>query len=108
VIDPAWLPYMVTPSFPEYPSGHATQSGAVAAVLTGIFGMKAFTDTLHQDHALEPRLEPRAFASFEDAADEAATSRVYGGIHYPFSSANGLSQGHCIGQVILDRVQWKR
>jgi hypothetical protein len=47
LIDPAWLPLLITPGFPAYTSGHATQSGAAATVLTDLFGMKAFTDTLH-------------------------------------------------------------
>ena len=42
-IDSTWLPYIVTPPFPTYPSGHSTQSGAAAAVLTDLFGIKAFT-----------------------------------------------------------------
>lgn len=107
-IDPAWLPFLVTPAFPEYTSGHSTQSAAVAAVLTGMFGIKPFTDTLHQDHGLEPALAPRRFTSFDEAAAEAAVSRVYGGIHYPVGSANGLVQGRCIGETILDRVQFQK
>ena len=84
---------------------HATQSGAAATVLTDLFGLRPFTDTLHQDHDLEPRLEPRSFGSFEEAAEEAARSRLYAGIHYPFDNDNGLAQGRCIGQAILDRVR---
>jgi PAP2 superfamily len=107
-IDPAWLPPLITPGFPAYTSGHATQSGAAATVLTGMFGMKPFTDTLHQDHHLEPLLEPRSFGSFDEAAAEAASSRLYAGIHYPFDNDNGLTQGRCIGQVIVDRITFKR
>jgi PAP2 superfamily len=106
-IDPAWLPLLSTPNFPEYTSGHSVQSAAAAAVLTAMFGVRSFTDTLHLDHDLPLSLEPRTFSSFEEAAEEAAISRVYGGIHYPFSSANGLLQGHCIGQVVTDRVKFK-
>jgi membrane-associated phospholipid phosphatase len=104
-IDPAWLPLIITPGFPAYTSGHATQSEAAATVLANLFGMQPFTDTLHQDHHLEPRLEPRSFDSFDEAA-EAASSRLYAGIHYPFDNHHGLAQGRCIGQAILDRVQF--
>jgi membrane-associated phospholipid phosphatase len=107
-VDAAWLPFIATPSFPEYPSGHSTQSAAVAAVLTAMFGIKPFTDTLHRDHHLDPQLEPRTFSSFEEAAEEAAVSRLYGGIHFPFGIDGGLLQGRCIGQTILDRVKFKR
>jgi membrane-associated phospholipid phosphatase len=108
LIDPTWLPLIITPGFPAYTSGHATQSGAAATVLTDLFGMTPFTDTLHQDHDLEPRLEPRRFGSFDEAAAEAAISRLYAGIHYPFDSDNGLAQGRCIGRVIVDRVTFTR
>jgi hypothetical protein len=103
-IDPAWVPLLITPGFPAYTSGHATQSGAAATVLTDMFGVTPFTDTLHQDHHLEPQLEPRSFGSFDEAAEEAAMSRLYGGIHYRFDNTNGLAQGQCIGHVIVDRI----
>jgi hypothetical protein len=106
VIDRAWAPLLITPGFPSYTSGHATQSGAAAMVLTDLFGVYAFTDTLHQDHHLEPRLEPRSFGSFDQAAEEAARSRLYAGIHYPFDNDQGLAQGRCVGQAILDRVRF--
>jgi membrane-associated phospholipid phosphatase len=108
LIDPAWLPLLITPGFPAYTSGHATQSGAAATVLTDLFGMQAFTDTLHQDHHLEPQLEPRRFGSFDEAAEEAAMSRLYAGIHYPFDNDHGLAQGRCIGHVIVDRILFTR
>jgi hypothetical protein len=108
LIDPAWVPLLITPGFPAYTSGHATQSGAVATVLTDMFGMTPFTDTLHQDHHLEPLLEPRSFGSFDEAAEEAAMSRLYAGIHYPFDNHQGLAQGRCIGHVIVDRIAFLR
>jgi PAP2 superfamily len=108
LLDPTWLPLIITPGFPAYTSGHATQFGAAATVLTDLFGMKAFTDTLHQDHRLEPALAPRRFGSFEEAAEEAAMSRLYAGIHYPFDNDQGLAQGRCVGQVIVDRILFTR
>jgi PAP2 superfamily len=106
-IDQSWRPYLVTPSFPSYASGHSTQSGAAAHVLTDMFGIKRFTDTTHIDHGLVPPQEPRTFDSFEEAAAEAAVSRLYGGIHFAFDNDDGLASGHCIGQAILDRVRFK-
>jgi hypothetical protein len=108
LVDPGWLPFLTTPNFPEYSSGHSTQSAAVAAVLTAMFGIKAFTDTTHTDHGLIPALEPRPFTSFDEAAAEAAISRIYGGIHFPFGSQNGLMQGRCIGEVVRNRVKFTK
>jgi hypothetical protein len=63
------------------------------------------TDTTHLDHGQSP--EPRAFNSFEAAA-EAAMSRLYGGIHYPFGNEEGVRQGACVGQMIVERVRFTR
>lgn len=106
-IDAGWLPYIVTPGFPSYTSGHSIQSGAAARVLTDMFGSKSFTDTTHSDHSLVPPQKPRTFDSFDEAAAEAAISRLYGGIHFSFDNDDGLAAGQCIGQAIHDRVSFK-
>jgi hypothetical protein len=94
LMDPKWEPLLATPPFPEYPSGHSTQSGAVAAVLTQMFGENfAFEDATHQRDGLPPR----KFANFWAAANEAALSRLYGGIHFRAAVERGLEQGRCIG-----------
>ena len=106
-IDGTRLPYTTTPPFLTYTSGHSTQSGAAAAVLTAMFGIKAFTDTTHTDHDLMPSQEPRSFSSFDEAAEEAVVSRLYGGIHFPFDNDDGLTSGQCIGRAIIDRVHFR-
>ncbi len=93
-IDPKWEPILNTPPFPEYPSGHSTQSGAAAAVLTHLFGENyAFSDATHEADGLPAR----QYASFAEAAEEAAISRLYGGIHFRAAIERGLDQGACIG-----------
>lgn len=95
VIDPKWEPILITPPFPEYPSGHSTQSGAAATVLTAFFGENfAFTDNTHE----KDKLPNRSFKSFWDAAEEAGISRLYGGIHFRAAIERGLEQGRCIGE----------
>lgn len=94
VMDPKWETLLITPPFPEYPSGHSTQSGAAAAVLTAIWGEDfAFSDATHADDGLAPR----DFPSFWAAAEEAGISRLYGGIHFRAAIEQGLEQGRCIG-----------
>ncbi|MEK6284247.1 MAG: vanadium-dependent haloperoxidase [Acidobacteriota bacterium] len=105
--DGNWRPYIVTPNFPTYTSGHSSQSGAAASVLTDMFGVKGFKDTTHTDHGLVPAQQPRTFSSFVQAAAEAAISRLYGGIHYAFDNDDGLTCGECIGKAIHDRVSFK-
>jgi hypothetical protein len=97
VIDPAWEPILNTPPFPEYPSGHSTQSGAAATVLAGLFGeSRGFEDATHVDDGLPAR----AYSSFWAAAEEAALSRLYGGIHFRAAIERGLDQGRCIGAYV--------
>lgn len=98
VIDPKWEPLLITPPFPEYPSGHSTESGAAAAVLTAIYGDDfAFTDRTH----VRDGLGVRTFPSFVAAASEAGMSRMYGGIHFRAAIEQGLEQGRCIAQFAI-------
>ncbi len=97
LIDPKWESVLITPPFPEYPSGHSTQSGAAAVVLTDVFGDNfAFEDATHTRDGLEPR----AFPSFWAAAEEAGISRLYGGIHFRAAIERGLEQGRCVGAFV--------
>ncbi len=98
LMDPKWEALLITPPFPEYPSGHSTQSGAAAAVMTAIFGENfAFSDATHVDDGIAAR----EFASFWAAADEAALSRLYGGIHFRAAIERGLEQGRCVGATTI-------
>ena len=98
VIDPSWTSPITTPPFPEYTSGHSVQSAAAATVLTALFGDEfAFTDHTHDALGYPPH----SFSSFFDMADEAAISRLYGGIHYRSAIDAGLEQGKCIGQRVV-------
>lgn len=93
-MDPKWESMLITPPFPEYPSGHSAQSGAAATVLTALLGENfAFEDASHTDDGLPPR----KFASFWAAADEAGISRLYGGIHFRTAIERGVDQGRCVG-----------
>jgi PAP2 superfamily len=97
VIDKTWEPILITPPFPEYPSGHSTQSAAAADVLTQFFGEDfAFEDKTH----VREKLKPRSFKSFRAAAEEAGFSRLYGGIHFRSAVARGLVQGRCVAMAV--------
>ncbi len=96
-IDSRWMPLLVTPPFPEYTSGHSIQSAAALQTLTDLFGNGyAFVDHTHDSRGLSPR----RFGSFFEAAEEAAMSRLYGGIHFRAAIVNGLAQGTCIGKAV--------
>ena len=101
-IDENWAPVLQTPPFPEYTSGHSVVSGAAATALTSIFGDNfAFDD----DTEIPFGLPIRSFTSFNQAADEAAISRMYGGIHYRAAVEVGVGQGRSLGKFIVDKLE---
>lgn len=103
-IDPKWEALLTTPPFPEYPSGHSTQSAAAAVVLTKAFGENfAFEDATHERDGVKPR----AFPNFWAAANEAGNSRLYGGIHFRAAIERGLEQGRCVGAFASALRTWK-
>ena len=99
-IDADWKPVLGTPPFPEYTSGHSVQSGALAEILTSFFGENyAFTDRTHENRT-DIDGTPRGYTSFKNMAEEAAISRLYGGIHFQEAIDNGLEQGYQIGKNV--------
>lgn len=96
-----WHPYIQTPPFPSYTSGHSTISAAAAEVMTSIFGDKmSFTDT----SLLEFGIANREIKSFRVAAQEAGISRLYGGIHYKFDLDSGNAMGKRVGELIVKKL----
>jgi hypothetical protein len=100
-IDDSWKPVLQTPPFPEYVSGHSVASGAAAIALTDIFGDNFEFD---DDTELPYGLPVRRFSSFNEASDEAAISRIYGGIHYRVAIEVGLDQGRDLGKFVVENV----
>ncbi|MBN09606.1 MAG: phosphatidic acid phosphatase [Flavobacteriaceae bacterium] len=102
--DEEWLPKLQTPPFPEYTSGHSVISRAAAITLTSIYGEKfAFIDTTERKYGLSDR----KFDSFIGASEEAAISRLYGGIHYMMAIEEGVLQGDKIGKYIVNKISTK-
>lgn len=100
--DEEWLPILQTPPFPEYTSGHSVISRAAAITLTDLFGDNfAFDDTTE----IEYGLPVRSFNSFIEASEEAALSRLYGGIHYMMAIEEGVAQGEQVGKHVVNKIQ---
>jgi hypothetical protein len=101
-MDENWMPILQTPPFPEYSSGHSVISGAASEVLTSIFGNNfEFDDTIEVKFGLPIR----HFESFNTAADEAAKSRMYGGIHYRAAVEEGIKQGRDLGAHVVNNLK---
>ena len=96
--DASWLPLIPTPPFPTYSSGHSTFSGAAARVLAHVLGADAVEFSTTSDGL--PGVT-RSFHSLDAAAEEAAASRLYGGIHFRFDNLDGLLAGRQIAAHVL-------
>ncbi len=104
-IDQEWRPYIQTPPFPSYTSGHSVISAAAAEVMTEIFG----DNFNYQDTSeIEFGIKHRSFTSFRQAALEASWSRLYGGIHYRHDLEEGNKQGIKVGEFVVDRLRMKK
>ena len=104
-IDAEWRPYLQTPPFPSYVSGHSVITAAAAEIMTDVFGDSlAFRDTSQ----IEFGIPARSFLSVRQAAQEASISRLYGGIHYEFDLVEGNKQGAIVGQMVIDRLRMRR
>ena len=103
--DEDWIPLLQTPPFPEYTSGHSVISRAAALTLTDLFGENFnFVDTTEVSYGLPSR----SYKSFINASEEAAISRLYGGIHYMMAITEGVTQGQNIGNFIVKNIQTKK
>ncbi len=106
-----WVPYQrpsfVTPPFAGYVSGHSTYSRAAAEVLTLLTGdayfpggLGTFTATKDEFLVFEdgPSVDVELqWATYRDAADQSALSRIWGGIHPPADDIPGRIIGEQIG-----------
>jgi hypothetical protein len=96
-VDAAWSPFVVTPPFPEYVSGHATYAGAAKHILKKFFGDKANISLT------SPALPgvTRSYDSLTQIADEIDNARVWGGIHFRFSQKLGRSLGEDVARFVM-------
>lgn len=104
-IDEDWVPLLQTPPFPEYTSGHSVISNSSAAVLTSLYGEPfQFNDTTEVEFGLPARV----FESFYGASEEAAISRMYGGIHYRPAIEEGVVQGRKVGNWVVANLRTRK
>ena len=104
-VDEDWAPLLQTPPFPEYTSGHSVISNAAATVLTNLYGESfSYNDTTEMEYGLPPR----EFDSFFGASEEAAISRLYGGIHYMPAITEGVTQGRQVGNWVVDNINTRK
>jgi len=98
-----WTPLLKNPAFPEYVSGHSVFSAAGAEVLCLFFG----TDKIAFSVTSDARELPGAvhqYQSLSEAVTEAGASRIWGGLHFPFSDRDGQTAGRAVADTIFARA----
>ncbi|MFM9264055.1 phosphatase PAP2 family protein [Tychonema sp. BBK16] len=96
-IDSGWTPFITTPPFSEYTSGHSTFSGAADPIMSSVFG----ADYGFADKGDKTINTLRTFDNFAQAADESGMSRIFGGIHFMSANVDGLSSGRNVGNYVV-------
>ena len=106
-----WDPYIPTPAFPEYVSGHSAFAAAWATAMELFMGSAAF-DFEAKVYNLRVQNSPRAFnpikltyPTYWSAAEDSGMSRLYGGIHWPIGNTQGLELGRKVGHASFSRAQ---
>lgn len=99
-VDIAWEPLLIAPQHPEYVSGHSAFSGAGATILSAYFGDDI---PFSSNSEGEPGRE-RSFKNFQQAAEEAGRSRVYGGIHFQSANESGLRLGRQVSSFVITKA----
>jgi hypothetical protein len=109
--DPVWRPFLGTPAYPDYPCALPTSAGAGAEVLRQFFGTDDITFTRSFNAgavplpapmiALPPKTITRTFHSLSEAAAEAQSARVYGGMHFREGCLAGGRQGTQIARFVV-------
>jgi hypothetical protein len=97
--DTSWLPLIITPPFPSYPSAHASAGGAARRVLERTYGKDGFSITLTSPTAPGVVLHYTAWQQITNDIDDV---RIFGGIHYRYDQEGGGQQGWQVGSYILE------
>jgi hypothetical protein len=106
--DPTWLPLfdpatqvcnppaLVTPPFPDHPSGHSCVSSAVVNTLQNFFG----TDKIAFSAFSNKSCTTRSFDRFSDALKEIIDARVWAGIHFRTADTQGAVLGNKVAHYL--------
>jgi hypothetical protein len=109
-----WQPYITTPPFPEYVSGHSSFSCAAATILRCFTGKDDFYGQFSFEKGnseVEPGTTPGktvvlSWPTFTLAARQAGMSRLYGGIHFTGANEGGLQLGLEVGQLTWEKSKF--
>ena len=95
--DPNWIPFIVTPCFPSYPSNHGSAGNAAAAILGWVYGEDGHSITLTNPAVPDIVLQ---YSSFNQITHDISDARVYGGIHFRTDQDAGEKLGKSVGRAV--------
>jgi len=107
-IDPTFTTVLGTPAFPAFTSGHSAQIAAGSRVFIDMFNYGSNNFPFTDKSQVQYGFAARSFSNFNQMAEECATSRLYGGIHYPMDNEAGLDQGRIAGDNVVRMLQWPK
>jgi hypothetical protein len=90
--DPAWLPLIDTPPYPDHPSGHNCVSGSTVRTLRDFFGTNRVPITATSNAPGHTDLT-RSYARLPDVIHEIIEARIYGGLHFRAADEQGARIG---------------
>jgi hypothetical protein len=93
-----FVPFIVAPCFPSYPSAHGTVSAAAAEVLARVYGAAGHDITFANPGLPGVILH---YTTLDSIVADVSDARVYGGIHFRFDQEAGVRQGERLGQYIF-------
>jgi hypothetical protein len=99
--DAMWMPLFPTPPHPDYLSGHATNSSAMAAVLRSVFGDRPGVPIVAKSTS-NPSFT-REWESFSEGVEEVIDARIFSGIHYRSADEDGARVGRAVAQYVIRR-----
>ena len=100
--DPAWLPLIVTPNYPDYTSGANSASGSMTRSMALFFGRDKLTFSVTSLHPLAVKKE-RIYTRFSAAAEDVVNARIYSGIHFRFADTAARRQAELVAEWVFKR-----
>ena len=101
--DPAWVPLLPTPNFPEYPCGHCTAVAVQAEVLKIAGGLPPSTPVRIAAGG-NPNIVVQSVGGWEEAVRQVSDSRMLGGVHYRFSNDAGEEIGRRTARAVVAQI----
>jgi hypothetical protein len=93
----SFVPYILTPCFPTYPSNHGSGSDGAAEILNRVYGAGGHAITM--ENPAVPGLTFH-YNRFNQITDDISDARIYGGIHFRFDQEAGANLGRDIGTYV--------